>query len=83
MNLSKIEAPCLASFEGIVDTIQSTKKKGLEGQFSMFDFGATNDDVENNMDDIKYAFVEKEEFSEKSFYHKKKKCLEFIYQDTH
>lgn len=55
----------MASFEGIVDTIQSTKKKGLEGQFSMFDFGAINDDLENNMNDIKYAFIEKEEFSRK------------------
>lgn len=65
----------LASFEGIVDTIQSTKKKGLEGQFSMFDFGATNDDVENNMDDIKYAFVEKEEFSEKELLSQEKEML--------
>ena len=65
----------LASFERIVDTIQSTKKKGLEGQFSMFDFGATNDDVENNMDDIKYAFVEKEEFSEKELLSQEKEML--------
>lgn len=65
----------LASFEGIVDTIQSTKKKGLEGQFSMFDFGSTNDDVENNMDDIKYAFVEKEEFSEKELLSQEKEML--------
>ena len=65
----------LTSFEGIVDTIQSTKKKGLEGQFSMFDFGATNDDVENNMDDIKYAFVEKEEFSEKELLSQEKEML--------
>ena len=65
----------LASFEGIVDTIQSTKKKGLEGQFSMFDFGATNSDEENNMDDIKYAFVEKEEFSEKELLSQEKEML--------
>ena len=65
----------LASFEGIVDTIQSTKKKGLEGQFSMFDFGVTNDDAENNMDDIKYAFVEKEEFSEKELLSQEKEML--------
>ena len=65
----------LASFEGIVDTIQSTKKKGLEGQFSMFDFGATNDDEESNMNDIKYAFVEKEEFSEKELLSMEKEML--------
>ena len=65
----------LASFDGIVDTIQSTKKKGLEGQFSMFDLGATNDDSENNMDDIKYAFIEKEEFSEKELLSQEKEML--------
>ena len=65
----------LASFEGIVDTIQSTKKKGLEGQFSMFDFGAINDDLENNMNDIKYAFIEKEEFSEKELLSQEKEML--------
>ena len=65
----------LASFEGIIDTIQSTKKKGLEGQFSMFDLGATNDDTENNMDDIKYLFIEKEEFSEKELLSQEKEML--------
>ena len=65
----------LASFEGIVDTIQSTKKKGLEGQFSMFDLGSTNGDLENNMDDIKYAFIEKEEFSEKELLSQEKEML--------
>ena len=64
----------LASFEGIIDTIQSTKKKGLEGQFSMFDFG-TQDDSKNNMDDIKYVFIEKEEFSEKEFLSQEKEML--------
>jgi DNA polymerase-3 subunit alpha len=44
-------ATLLASFEGIIDTIQNSKKKGMEGQFSMFDlamsgFGEIND-VEN------------------------------------
>ena len=64
----------LASFEGIIDTIQSTKKKGLEGQFSMFDFGESNDN-ENNMNDIKYNFIEKEEFSEKELLSQEKEML--------
>ena len=29
-------------FENIIDTIQSSKKKGLEGQFSMFDLSIAN-----------------------------------------
>ena len=65
----------LASFEGIVDIIQSTKKKGLEGQFSMFDLGMANNDTENNMNDIKYTFIEKEEFSEKEILSQEKEML--------
>ncbi len=64
----------LESFEGIIDTIQSSKKKGLEGQFSMFDLGSSDDD-ENNMNDIKYSFVEKEEFSEKELLSQEKEML--------
>ena len=65
----------LASFEGIIDTIQSTKKKGLEGQFSMFDLRATSNDTDNNMSDIKYVFIEKEEFSEKELLSQEKEML--------
>ena len=63
----------LASFEAIIDTIQSTKKKGLEGQFSMFDLGSNNS--ENNIDDIKYSFEEREEFSEKELLSQEKEML--------
>ena len=45
---SQNRSTLLESFEGIVDTIQSSKKKGLEGQFSMFDLGS--DDKENNLE---------------------------------
>ena len=63
----------LASFEAIIDTIQSTKKKGLEGQFSMFDLRVN--DSENNIDDIKYSFEEKEEFSERELLSQEKEML--------
>ncbi len=63
----------LASFETIIDTIQSAKKKGLEGQFSMFDLGTENN--ETNMDDIKYTFIEKEEFTEKELLSQEKEML--------
>lgn len=53
----------LASFEMIVDSIQSENKKGLDGQVSMFDLGG--DDSENELKKIKYKFDEKEEFQEK------------------
>lgn len=63
----------LSSFESIIDTIQNSKKKGLEGQFSMFDLGSSDD--ENNINDIKYSFVEKEEFSEKELLSQEKEML--------
>lgn len=63
----------LASFEGIIDLILSTKKKGLEGQFSMFDMGSF--DEENNMKEIKYNFIEREEFGEKELLSQEKEML--------
>ena len=64
----------LASFEAIIDTIQSTKKKGLEGQFSMFDFGASNDET-NNLNDVKYQYNVQEEFTEKELLSQEKEML--------
>ena len=64
----------LASFETIIDTIQSTKKKGLEGQFSMFDFGVSNDET-NNLNDVKYQYNVQEEFTEKELLSQEKEML--------
>ena len=64
----------LASFESIIDTIQNTKKKGLEGQFSMFDLGiASNED--NNLNDVKYQYNIQEEFTEKELLSQEKEML--------
>ena len=64
----------LASFEQIIDTIQSTKKKGLAGQFSMFDL-ASMDKADNNIEQIKYQYTIKEEFSEKELLSQEKEML--------
>ena len=53
----------LASFEKIIDVIQSSNKRGLTGQVSMFDLGSEKEQEE--MNDIKYQFEEKEEMSNK------------------
>ena len=71
-------ATLLASFENIIDTIQSSKKKGMEGQFSMFDlagFGSKQEDKKNNIEELKYTFDEKEEFSEKEILSLEKEML--------
>lgn len=60
---SQTRSTLLASFEIIVDSIQSENRKGLDGQVSMFDLGG--DDSENELKKIKYKFEEKEEFQEK------------------
>lgn len=64
----------LASFEMIIDTIQSTRKKALEGQFSMFDLTAT-EEKQDNIDDFKYNFIVQDEFSEKELLSQEKEML--------
>ena len=74
----------LESFEGIIDTIQDNKKKGIEGQFSMFDIAAMGGSSDgqsnetenaNNLDNLKYTFYEKEEFSEREILSFEKEML--------
>ena len=66
-------ATLLASFETIIDTIQSHNKKGMSGQVSMFDLGGTEED--NNLNEIKYSFVEQPEMSEKELLSMEKEML--------
>ncbi len=76
-------ATLLASFESIMDTIQSGKKKGMEGQFNMFDLaamGSSSDESENNsesneIEGMKYRFETQEEFSEKELLSLEKEML--------
>lgn len=63
----------LASFEGIVDVIQSGKKKGFDGQVSMFDLGS--DKEKEEMNEIKYKFEEHEEMSNKDLLSIEKEML--------
>ena len=69
---NETRATLLASFENIIDTIQSSKKKGLEGQFSMFDLG--NDETEE-VNNVKYVFNEQEELSKKEILSMEKEML--------
>ncbi len=63
----------LASFEGIIDIIQSGRKKGLAGQVSMFDLGSEQEKEE--MNEIKYQFDEHEEMSNKELLSIEKEML--------
>ena len=63
----------LASFEGIIDSIQSEKKKGLAGQVSMFDLGTESQKEELN--EMKYTFEEHEELPTKELLSLEKEML--------
>ena len=62
----------LASFEGIVDTINNTAKKQVQGQVTMFDLGGQE---EERIEDLKYNFVNREEFDEKELLSMEKEML--------
>ena len=72
---NQTRATLLASYENIIDTIQTGKKKTLAGQVSMFDFGTSSKEDTNNIEDVKYTFNEKEEFSEKEILSMEKEML--------
>ena len=67
-------ATLLASFETIIDTIQSYNKKGMDGQVSMFDLGSSSE-AENNLEEIKYNFSEQPELNEKELLSMEKEML--------
>lgn len=65
-------ATLLASFEGILDTINNENKSKIENQVSMFDLLNDNaDEVEKT----KYLFIEKEEMPKKELLYYEKEML--------
>ena len=63
----------LASFESIIDTIQSSKKKGMDGQVSMFDLGSTEEKEE--LKEMQYSYEEHEELPNKELLSLEKEML--------
>ena len=63
----------LASFENIIDLIQSNNKKGLNGQVSMFDIGTEEEKEE--MNEIKYKFEQHAELPNKELLALEKEML--------
>ena len=66
-------ATLLASFENIIDTIQSYNKKGFDGQVSMFDLGTQ--EQKEDMQEKKYTFEEHEEMGSKDLLSMEKEML--------
>ncbi len=63
----------LASFESIIDSIQSEKKKAFKGQVSMFDLGT--EEGKQELNEIKYSFEEHEELPNKELLSLEKEML--------
>ena len=64
----------LASYEGIIDTIQIENRRSYQGQVSMFDIG--NEDNDNQeLNDFKYNYNFLKEFSEKELLSMEKEML--------
>lgn len=66
-------ATLLASFEQIMDAIQSESKKGLNGQVTMFDIGTKQEQEE--MEKKKYQFEVHQEFPERELLSMEKEML--------
>ena len=66
-------ATLLASFEQIIDAIQSEKRKSFEGQVSMFDIGTKEE--KDDMQKQKYAFELHPEVSDKEILSMEKEML--------
>ena len=62
----------LASFETIIDTINDTSRKTMQGQVTMFDLGKTE---EEKIESMKYKFTTLKEFDEKELLSMEKEML--------
>ena len=64
-------ATLLASYEGILDTINGSSRRNIQGQVSIFDIGEQDEAIEKN----KYSFTNLTEFSEKELLNMEKEML--------
>ena len=69
----KTRSTLLASFENIIDMIQSRKKKEMNGQVSMFDLGTESQKEE--LSEMKYTFEEHQEMPNKELLSLEKEML--------
>ena len=74
----------MASYEDIIDSISDSSKKSLKGQVTMFDLAFGNDDavdnqetddINNQLDNMKYHYTILEEYSDKELLAMEKEML--------
>ena len=71
-DFGKTRATLLASFEGIVESINNENKNKIENQVSMFDL---MEDIDDNIEAQKYTFIEKEEMEQRELLSLEKEML--------
>lgn len=71
-NFNQTRSTLLASFEGVIDTINDTSRKTMQGQVTMFDL---QNEEDKKIEDLKYNFVVIEEFDEKELLSMEKEML--------
>ena len=72
-DLGQTRKTLIASFEGIIDTINDSSKKSFEGQVSMFDLGGAKEKEE--MQEMKYTYNVLEEYTQKELLSMEKEML--------
>ena len=76
-NFAETRSTLMASFEDILDTINGSSKKNIQGQVSMFDMteSSTNDTQESNMEKLKYKYTTLKEYTDQELLSMEKEML--------
>lgn len=74
-SFSETRSTLMASFEDIIDTINGSSRKSMQGQVSMFDMGGNNDDSENELEKLKYNYTTLKEYTDQELLSMEKEML--------
>lgn len=70
-NMGKTRCTLIASYEQIIDTIADSQKRNFTNQITMFDISNSEEDIQK----MKYNYMEMDEFSEKELLSMEKEML--------
>lgn len=70
-NMGKTRCTLIASYEQIIDTIADSQKKNFTNQITLFDISNSEEDIQK----MKYNYMEMDEFSEKELLSMEKEML--------
>lgn len=76
-NFAETRSTLMASFEDIIDTINGSSKKNIQGQVSMFDMAAStlDDSQENDIEKLKYKYTTLKEYTDQELLSMEKEML--------